>query len=337
MEKIKVGIIGCGRTANSLHAVVLEKHTEFEVVACYNKTRSKAESLAARLNARVLDTYEEFVNCPDFDLAIILTYSDSHAPIAIDCLKAGKDCLITKPWALTNELADELIKTGKETGHKVIPFIPCHWGCDIHKLKELMAENAIGKVFQVRRQQVTFGRRNDWQMYKEHGGGYLNNWGPHLIEQVLDFVGEPIDQVFAETKLVVNPGDTEDMFYAVLKSKSGVLITVEHNIMTDDLPNWVVQGDRGTIYIKENEMEIHQISYPETDDKDAYRSPVEVKKTHITLEGKRFGDHYQIYTDIAKYIRGEEDYCISLEHARHLTQVMVAIHEAADTHTLVKL
>ena len=337
MEKIKVGIIGCGRTANELHAKVLEKHTEFETVACYNKTRWKAEKLAERLGAKVLDTYEEFVNCPDFDLAIILTYSDCHAPIAYDCMKAGKDVLITKPWALDLEWADKLIETSKETGKKVIPFVPCHWGCDIHKLKELMAENAIGKVFQVRRQQVTFGRRNDWQMYKEHGGGYLNNWGPHLIEQVLDFVGEPIKSVYAETKLVVNPGDTEDMFYAVLKSVSGIVVTVEHNIMTNGLPNWVVQGDRGTIYIKENEMDMDQISYPETDDKDAYRSPVDVKRTHITLEGKRFGDHYDIYTDIAKYVRNEADYAITLEHARHLTEVMCAIHESADTHKLVEL
>lgn len=337
MEKIKVGIIGCGRTANDLHAKVLELHTEFETVACYNKTRWKAEKLAERLGAKVLDSYEEFVNCPEFSLAIILTYSDNHAPIALDCLRAGKDVLITKPWALSVEMADALIQTGKETGRKVMPFVPCHWGCDIRMLKKLMAENAIGKVFQVRRQQVTFGRRNDWQMYKEHGGGYLNNWGPHLIEQVLDFVGEPIKSVYAETKLVVNPGDTEDMFYAVLKSESGILVTVEHNIMTDDLPNWVVQGDRGTICIKANEMELHQISYPECEDKDVYRSPVDVKKTHITLEGKRFGDHYEIYTDIAKYIRGEADYAIGLNHARHLTEVMCAIHESADTGRLIKL
>lgn len=103
------------------------------------------------------------------------------------------------------------------------------------------------------------------------------------------------------------------------------------------LPNWVVQGDRGTIYIKANEMELHQISYPECEDKDVYRSPVDVKKTHITLEGKRFGDHYEIYTDIAKYIRGEADYAIGLNHARHLTEVMCAIHESADTGRLVKL
>ena len=30
---IKTAVIGCGRTANDLHAPVLEKHPEFEVTA----------------------------------------------------------------------------------------------------------------------------------------------------------------------------------------------------------------------------------------------------------------------------------------------------------------
>ena len=62
----------------------------------------------------------------------------------------------------------------------------------------------------------------------------------------------------------------------------------------------------------------------------------ETKKTKITLEGKIFGDHYAIYTMIANTLKGGE-YVVSLDYARHLTEIMQSIHESADNNTLVTL
>ena len=83
-------------------------------------------------------------------------------------------------------------------------------------------------------------------------------------------------------------------------------------------------------------MEIHEISYPESNDPNVYRSVTETKKTHITLEGKIFGDHYSIYTMIANTLKGGE-YVVSLDYARHLTEIMQAIHESADFNKLGEL
>lgn len=335
--KIKTAVIGCGRTANELHGPVLEKHPEFEVTAICDINTEALDKYSERFpSAKKYTDYHTILNSDAFDFAIILTYSFTHTAIALDFLRAGKNVLITKPWAITTDEADSIISTAKENNCIVMPFVPCHDGVDVLKLKELIAAGTIGDVFRVYRAQMTFGKRSDWQTLKAYAGGYLNNWGPHIVEQVMHLVGEPIKSVYAQKRQIINPGDADDMFCSTLITESGIIAHVDHNIISDYLPNWVVQGSKGTIYVKGNEMEIHEISYPQSDDPNVYRSVTETKKTNITLEGKVFGDHYAIYTMIANTLKGGE-YVVSLEYARHLTEIMQSIHESADNNKLVEL
>lgn len=334
---IKTAVIGCGRTANDLHAPVLEKHPEFEVTVICDVNTEALEKYSKRFPAaRKCTDYQTILNSDEYDFAIILTYSYTHTAIALDFLRAGKNVLITKPWATTVAEADSIIRTAKENGCIVMPFVPCHDGVDVVKLKELIAEGVIGDLFRVYRAQMTFGKRSDWQTLKAYAGGYLNNWGPHIVEQAMCLVGEPIKSVYAQKRQIINPGDADDMFCSTMVTESGVIVQVDHNIISDYLPNWVVQGSKGTIYVKGNEMEIHEISYPAAEDKNVYRSVTETKKTKITLEGKVFGDHYAIYTMIANTLKGGE-YVVSLDYARHLTEIMQSIHESADNNKLVTL
>ena len=334
---IKTAIVGCGRTANELHGPVLEKHPEFEVTAICDVNTEALDNYSKRFpQAKKYTDYHTILNSDEFDFAIILTYSYTHTAIALDFLRAGKNVLITKPWAITTDEADAIISAAKEHNVTVMPFIPCHDGVDVLKLKEIINEGRIGKVFRVYRAQMTFGKRSDWQTLKAYAGGYLNNWGPHIVEQAMHLVDEPIVSVYAQKRQIINPGDADDMFCSTMLTKSGVIVQVDHNIISDYLPNWIVQGSKGTIYVKGNEMEIHEISYPDSDDPNVYRSVTETKKTHITLEGKVFGDHYSIYTMIANTLKGSP-YIVSLDYARHLTEIMQSIHESADEGKLVLL
>ncbi len=333
----KTAVVGCGRTANDLHGKVLEVHPEFNVTAICDIEPAALEKYSKRFpEAKTYENYHDMLNSDEFDFVIILTFSHTHTEIALDFINAGKNVLITKPWAITTDEADALIEASKKNNVIVMPFIPCHNGADVEKLREVIAEGKIGKVFRVYRAQMTFGKRSDWQTLKAYAGGYLNNWGPHIVDQAMHLVDEKIKTVYAHKRQIINPGDADDMFCSTLTTESGVIVQIDHNIITDHLPNWVVQGDKGTIYVKGNEMEIHEVSYPEADDPNVYRSTTEITKTNITLEGKIFGDHYAIYTMIANTLKGN-DYIVTLDYARHLTEVMQSIHASADEGKLIEL
>jgi scyllo-inositol 2-dehydrogenase (NADP+) len=334
---IKTAIIGYGRTAVIHHTATLKKHPEFEVVGVYDIEPEAMQNAVEQFGCKTYHSYQEFVHSPDFEFAIVLTFSHTHAAIAVDLLNAGKNVLVTKPWAMTLDEADELTTIATRNNRKVIPFLPLHWGCDLAKIREVIASGAIGKVFQIVRSQNTFGKRVDWQTIKSYGGGYLNNWGPHLFGQAIDVLGERVKEIYAVKRQVINPGDTEDMFYAVMTTESGVLLNIEHNIATENLPHWVVRGNKGTIYVTNDEMDIHTVTHPEVIDPKAYRCDTEVQKTHLTLEGRRFGDPYIIYSHLAEVLHGKTPYAVPLADARHLTEVMVATHESADKGIIVRL
>ena len=117
--------------------------------------------------------------------------------------------------------------------------------------------------------------------------------------------------VYGELKQIINPGDVEDVFFAVMKTEDDITVVSEYNIGSSKLPNWVVQGDRGTIYVKETEIEIHKANYPKIFDPSSYRNPVEIEViidnangTNMVTMGNRYGDSMVIYPHIAKTIRG---------------------------------
>lgn len=345
MSRIKTAIIGCGRNARELHTPILLRHPEFEVIGTYDLVADRAESLANVFahnghNCKAFESREALL-ASDVEYVVVLTDSHMHTEVAAACLRAGKNVLITKPWALDSEdaafIIDEAKKARDKFGVHLMPFLPQNWGTDLSTARELIESGAIGKIYEVRRRASTFGKRYDWQLYKRCGGGYLNNWGPHLLGQVLDLVGEPIVKVYAETKQVIMDGDCEDMFQTIMKTESGVLIECEHAIMVDKLPHWIIQGDKGSIFITNDMIDVHRISYPGPIDPAAYRSKTNDDNETYKLPGAYNGDRYAIYSHIADVIRGNCEYRVPLTFTRNLTAVCDAIHKSADTDEVVRL
>jgi predicted dehydrogenase len=67
-------------------------------------------------------------------------------------------------------------------------------------------------VYHVRRALFNFARRDDWQSLRRYGGGMLNNYGAHAIDQVLQLIGYDIRRVFCNLRLVASLGDADEGF-----------------------------------------------------------------------------------------------------------------------------
>jgi scyllo-inositol 2-dehydrogenase (NADP+) len=341
---IKTAILGFGRSGSTLHAEPIERLPEFDLSAVFDIDPKAREDAYNRFHCKVYDNYNEMMADKELELVVIVTRSDQHFQMASDCLKAGKNVVVTKPWALNQREAEEMISIANRSGKLLMPWLPARWGCDLLRLRELIDSGVIGRVFQVRRSEFTFGVRYDWQTQKRYGGGYLLNWGPHLVDQPMQLIGKPVKSVYGELKQINNPGDAEDVFFAVMKTEDDVTIVSEFNIGAEKLPNWVVQGEKGTIFVQGTDIEIHKVSYPEPVDRTLYRSQYEVKVEKDKPEGadrltpdSRYGDSLAVYSHIAKAIAGEEAYMVSLESALNLTRVLDAIRESHERKQVIHL
>src|SRR5688572_10920354 len=84
MEKVKIGIIGCG----NISAAYFKKCREFdilEVAACADLDIERAKARAAEFNVPKAYTVEELLSDPEIKIVINLTIPKAHAEV---CLKA---------------------------------------------------------------------------------------------------------------------------------------------------------------------------------------------------------------------------------------------------------
>lgn len=328
---IRTGLIGYGRNGQQMHGEAIRKSSEFEMVAICDideKARKKAVEV---FGCDIYVDYHDLLARKDLDLVVIVTPSDLHAKMACDALNADQNVLVTKPWGINMDEVDSMIKTQKESGKLLMPWLPARWGCDLVKLTEVVKSGIVGDVFQIVRSQFTFGKRNDWQVFKKNGGGYLLNWGPHIVDQAILLSGGKPESVTAFTKQIINPGDAEDVFYALMKMDNGIMITAQYNISTSRTPNWVIRGTKGTIVMDGNDLTVDSITFPDVIPEGTYRCDVKTDTYTEKVKGNVYGDTDEVYTYIADTVKGKIPYPVPLNEARELSYVLDRIRVSAET------
>ena len=338
MSKIRTAIIGYGRSGSSLHADPIESLAQFELQAVCDIDPEALESAKNRFGCALYTDYHEMIVEEELDLVVVVTRSDQHKQMVIDSLRAGHNVLITKPWCRNEEEAREMIECANESTGQLLPWLPARWGADFLKLKTLVASGIIGKVFQIRRREYGFGIRYDWQIKREFAGGMVLNWGPHLIEPPMLLAGGKVKSVYGKVKQIINPGDAEDNFLSILTMDNDVTVISEMGTLSvAGYENWIVQGDKGSILVRETEVEIRKATLKESLDETSYSNKFELEVIldnadgpHRITNGNRYGDAKVIYPEIAQAVLGEADYPVTLESALTLTKVMDAVKNSSE-------
>ena len=336
---IRTAIIGYGRNGSTMHAGPLEKNPAFTMTAVCDIDPDRRKLAAERFSCSVYDDYKEMFRREKIDLAVIVTRTDQHAVMACDCLRAGAHVLVTKPWAVNADEARRMIAAAKAAGRLLLPWLPARWSCDLLRLKELVAAGAVGKVFAIRRTVTSFATRNDWQTEKKFGGGYVLNWGPHIVDPPVLLADSKVKSVFARLKQVINPGDVEDLFFALLTLEDGTLVQAEYTLAVEPFPTWVVQGDRGTIVMHGRTLKLMKQTPAQPNDPTAFATmqatPAEVIEE--TVEGSVYGDEHVIYGEIAAALAEGKPYPVTPADALQVSRVLDAIKTASAENRVVVL
>ncbi|WP_424928759.1 Gfo/Idh/MocA family protein [Amaricoccus tamworthensis] len=110
-------IAGLGNMGLS-HALAHHNHPDSEVVALVNRS---TPDLPDELKSYPLHTdFHTALTDTKPDLAVVATYSDSHADLAIAAMEAGADVFVEKPLATTVEDAERVVATAKKLGRKLV-------------------------------------------------------------------------------------------------------------------------------------------------------------------------------------------------------------------------
>lgn len=328
-QPIRAAIIGYGGSGKLSHADIMSPLPEFDIRAVCDVSKEQRVRAKKELGCEVYPSVEALLaRSSDLDMVSVVTRTDTHCQIVQDCLNAGLHTVVTKPWAINRKEADLMLDAQRKSGKTLFPWMPMSWSPEFTKIKALISTGAIGEVFLVRRHITHFWKRSDWQTQTKYGGGYLLNWGMHIVQPILDLVPSPAIRVFGQMQQTVNPGDAEDNFLSIIEFQNGTRGIAEFTQGIEGLPSFMVQGDKGMIHSDGKTITLVQKD-PGSDN--------EAKRSKHIVEGKVFGDESAIYQDIARSIRDGIVIRATTANAYYGTLILDAIRESHQCRRTVEI
>jgi scyllo-inositol 2-dehydrogenase (NADP+) len=255
---INVGIVGMGRSGWELHAEPLKTIPGYKLVAVCDQSQARLDMAARTFGVRTCMDPLALIRDPQVDLVVIAAPSNLHAPLTLASLEAGKHTLVEKPMALTLQEADAMVAASVKAGRLLTVFHNRRWDRDYQMVKAVVRNGVLGDLLTLDSRVMTYGPEwtsygvpefnPQWRIQKAHGGGFLADWGPHLVEQLLDLTGQWPDTVTCQLRAQIWAKEVEDYFHMRLTFPSGLLATLEgSNNARTPLPRWFVSGREGTL------------------------------------------------------------------------------------------
>ncbi|HUT36724.1 MAG TPA: Gfo/Idh/MocA family oxidoreductase [Planctomycetota bacterium] len=117
MGKAVFGIIGVGGIAQSQHLPNLSRapHARLKTACDLRGDVLRAMQEKYRIPVVVGD-YRELLADPEIQAVVVATREDMQAPLAIECLKAGKHVYVEKPLAETVEACEAVVAAQQKSG-----------------------------------------------------------------------------------------------------------------------------------------------------------------------------------------------------------------------------
>ena len=120
MDKLRLGLLGCGGIAQIAHLEAIRKAHNVEFVALCDAAQDICKEVGARHHVpKLYFDHGAFLADGDFDAVLIPVAHHFHAPLAIAALEAGKHVLVEKPLAVTVEECEQIVAAAERTGKQV--------------------------------------------------------------------------------------------------------------------------------------------------------------------------------------------------------------------------
>ncbi len=200
---MKVGVVGCGKIATTVHMPSLKRIQGYDLIAAsdINPTRLKEVKKKFDLDETYND-YHHMLTKADIDAVFVCTPPKEHFKIVMDSIESGKHVLCEKPLALTVKeglaikKAYEMRQDKAKTSIFLMPahnfiFTPC-----LTEALKLVERGEIGKIKRIDACTTTnlqfYGAKTDFR--NQAKCGVIEDLLPHLI-YLVHHVGGSLEKV----------------------------------------------------------------------------------------------------------------------------------------------
>lgn len=201
MDKIKVGVLGCGVIANSTYLPGIGKMPKAELIAVCDIVGDRAPQAAAKFNVpKAYTDMDKFLADPEIQLVVNLTQIQAHFETNMAILQAGKHLYSEKTMTVTHQEATTVIEEAKKRGLKLGAAAATMLSPANVMVKNLIQSGAIGRLCYVTGRHSHFGAANfdgwttDPTWFFKPGAGPMLDMGVYGLHSYTGIVG-PVKKV----------------------------------------------------------------------------------------------------------------------------------------------
>jgi len=233
---VKVGCIGYGGAFN------MGKSHLNEMAKAGMTPVAVAEIDPARLEVAARDfpgiqTYTSVAGMlkkSDVNLLAIITPHNTHAKLALQCLRAGRHVVCEKPLAIATAECDAMIREAKKRKLVISTYHNRHWDGHILEAVKRIRTGVLGDLVRVECRMGGWGNPSDWWRSSQSiSGGILYDWGVHLLEYALQIIDDDMVEVsgyshkgFWSAQTKWGRDGNEDEASAIVRFKKGCMLNL---------------------------------------------------------------------------------------------------------------
>lgn len=316
---IKVGVIGYGGAFN-MGKQHLEQARDAGMTPAAVAEIDRSRLKIAQQDFPGIEAYASvaaMLKRSSANLIVIITPHNTHAPLALQCLKADRHVICEKPMAITTAECDAMISVARRRGLLLSTYHNRHWdGCILEALKQIKA-GVIGDVVRIEAHMGGYHQPGTWwRSNRKMSGGILYDWGVHLLEYSLQILGADLVEVsgFAThgvwaPLLPWKKDANEDEATAVARFKDGTYITLRmSSIDLNAKPGWLeITGTKGTYLLEGGTWETI-----------THRDGVTTRRKGTNPPGQQ----HEFYRNIAQHLIGKAPLVITPEWSRRPIHIL---------------
>ena len=348
MEKVRVGVVGCG----AISGIYLQNMTSvfseiLQVACCADLDPARAQGQAEEFPGVKAVSTDQMLADPDVQIVVNLTIPNAHADVAVAAVRAGKSVYNEKPLTITRQQARELLAAAKAKNVLVGCAPDTFLGAGYQTCRQLIDEGRIGKPLAASACFVCRGHER-WhpspEFYYKKGGGPMFDMGPYYLTALVSLLG-PAARVagltamsFPTRTITSQPlaGKVIDVevpthIAGLVEFQSGAIATVvtSFDVWNSQVPRMELHGSEGSLVMP---------------DPNTFGGPIllrgpgaqewqEIPLTHGYAENSRgLG-----VADMARAILTGRTVRAGGELAYHVLDLMHAFHDAARQRKTVEL
>ena len=334
-----MGLVGFGLAGRGFHAPVIQAVDGLRLAAVVQRSGDEAKKIYP--NTRIVRSTEELLEMESIRLVVIATPNQTHFSFAMQCLQAGRDVVVDKPFTNTVQEAVQLVRTAKRLGRVLTVYHDRRFDADFQGLRKLVASGKLGRIVRFEAHYDRFRPKlkpGAWREVPGPGSGVLADLGPHLLDYAFTLFGVP-ERVTADVRTEREGFLTDDAFDIWLHYPGSLLAVLGESMLSAVLrPRFVVMGTSGTYLKKEFDPlesvlrtrtpgpgEPWMLEKPENFGEVAQADGENVRKWKV----ESFGDWRDFYANVRDAILGKAELQVTPEQALRVMVGLELVRESS--------